>query len=98
MDKVVSEGALPDCFGNLEKVFPMGERGLRETPDDCMYLCPHKTICLREAMAGIKGLNVKEEMVKRREKKGIAGFFERWSKKKNIHTLKKRLEKKDDLC
>ena len=97
MDEAESQETLPGCFGDIEKVFPMGSRGLRETPDDCMYLCPHKTPCLRRAMAGMKGLDVKEEMVSQREKKGALGFFERWSKKKNIHRQKKIMEKKHDI-
>ncbi len=79
----------PECFGDLETVFPMGERGLRETPDDCMYLCAHKTLCLRDAMAGERGVTVKEEMVERDERPGVVGFFERWSKKKRLHREKK---------
>ena len=79
----------PDCFGDLETVFPMGERALRETPDDCMYLCAHKTLCLRDAMAGERGMTVKEEMVARDERPGVVGFFERWSKRKRLHREKK---------
>ncbi len=76
---------LPDCFGELQKVFPMGRHGLRETPDDCMHHCPHKTLCLKQAMSGASGFSVKEEMVERGEKAGAIGFFERWSRKKKLH-------------
>ena len=79
----------PECFGNLEKVFPVTDRGLRETPDDCMYLCAHKTPCLRQALAGDKGTDVEEEMIERREQAGMIGFFERWSRKKKLHRDKK---------
>lgn len=88
-----SERRLPTCFGRLEKVFPVGSRGLRETPDACMYHCPHKTPCLKRAMGGVRGLDVKEEMVERGEKAGNIGFFQRWSRKKNIHRQKINLEK-----
>ena len=74
----------PDCFGNLEKVFPMTPRGLRETPDDCMYFCPCKTHCLKTAMAGSQGKEVKEELVQRSEEAGMIGFFQRWSRKKQL--------------
>ena len=90
----MTDDALPECFGCLEKVFPMGPRGLRETPDDCMYLCPHKTPCLKKAMAGIGGCGVKEEMVQRGEKAGHIGFFQRWSQKKKIHREKMKLDKR----
>jgi hypothetical protein len=80
---------LPECFGTLEKVFPVTERGLRETPDDCMYQCAHKTACLRKALAGRQGAVVEEELIERGEKAGMIGFFERWSRKKKLHRDKR---------
>ncbi|MFH1156844.1 MAG: hypothetical protein V1793_23855 [Pseudomonadota bacterium] len=76
---------MPECFGNLEKVFPVTDRGLRETPDDCMYFCAHKTPCLRKALAGDQGEEVEEELIERSEKSGMISFFERWSRKKKLH-------------
>lgn len=78
----------PDCFGELEKVFPVGRRGLRETPDDCMYHCSFKTSCLRAALAGKQGNSVEEELIQRGEDAGMIGFFERWSRKKRLHSKK----------
>jgi hypothetical protein len=88
----------PDCFGTLKKVFPMGEDGLRHTPRECLP-CLHKTHCLRAAIQGkdglkVKeehqdGLKVKEEHLERAYNSGMVGFFERWSKKKDIHRRKK---------
>jgi len=86
----------PECFGQLEKVFPMGSHGLRQSPESCMA-CVHKTICLRHAMSGTGGINVKEEMVVRGEKAGRIGFFERWSRKKKLHRQKTDLGKKDEI-
>ncbi|MBI9087666.1 MAG: hypothetical protein JEZ12_00440 [Desulfobacterium sp.] len=82
MDNDTSER--PGCFGVLDKVFPMSDRGLRETPDDCMYQCPCKTECLRAAMAGIKGITVQEELIERGEQAGMLNFFQRWSRKKQL--------------
>jgi len=90
------EKSLPDCFGQLEKVFPMGAHGLREPPEPCMC-CSHKTVCLRQAMSGTGGLNVREEMVERGEKAGRIGFFERWSRKKKLHRQKMDLGKKNEI-
>lgn len=84
-----TETELPACFGDLETVFPMTGRGLRETPDDCMYLCAHKTACLRCAMEGERGVQVHEELIERGDKAGMMGFFERWSRKKRLHGRKK---------
>ena len=78
----------PDCFGDLDKVFPMGSHGLRETPDDCMYLCAHKTACLRAAMSGERGIPVRENLIKRNERPGFAGFVQRWARKKSLHKEK----------
>jgi len=82
MDK--EKGEKPVCFGELEKVFPWTKRGLRETPDNCMYLCPCKTQCLRAAMGGEKGVKVHEELIERGEEAGMISFFERWSRKKQL--------------
>ncbi|HSL61960.1 MAG TPA: hypothetical protein VK885_09245 [Desulfotignum sp.] len=76
---------LPPCFGNLEKVFPMQENGLRQTPETCFFHCPVKTRCLRQAMASRDGARVEEELIDRSEQAGIMNFFERWSRKKQVH-------------
>lgn len=76
---------LPDCFGDLNKVFPMGENGLRETPEECFYHCPVKTRCLKRAMGTDKGVQVEEELIERSSKAGLMNFFERWSRKKQVH-------------
>ena len=73
----------PYCYGKLECVFPMGESGLRETPESCM-VCYCKTECLRTAMQGEAGAQVREEKVDRAYAAGMMGFFERWSRKKAL--------------
>jgi len=76
---------LPECFGWLEKVFPMTDSGLRQTPEECFYHCPVKTRCLKQAMATKDGAQVEEEILDRGTKAGTIGFFERWSRKKMAH-------------
>jgi len=78
----------PQCFANLDVVFPMQADGLRVTPEECLR-CVRKTECLRAAMANRNGLRVREEMLDRAYRGGMIGFFQRWSQKKNIHRLKK---------
>ncbi len=63
----------------------MGEDGLRTTPEDCYSNCSVKTHCLRQAMKGPQGIPVQEELITRQEQTGLAGFFQRWSRKKQIH-------------
>jgi hypothetical protein len=79
---------LPECFAELETVFPMGEDGLRHTPESCLA-CLHKTECLRAAVQGRDGLKIQEERIDRAYRSGRISFFERWSKKKKINHQKK---------
>jgi len=74
---------LPDCFGELDIVFPMGDDGLRQTPPTC-FECPHKTECLRAGLRGQAGLKVHEEHIDRSYRAGMISFVERWSRKKSI--------------
>ena len=80
---------LPYCFGNLEEVFPLGEDGLRHTPESCL-VCLYKTRCLRSAMEGAEGLSVREEKLERAYEAGMIGFLDRWSRKKALHKKKKK--------
>lgn len=80
----------PECFGQLEKVFPMTASGLRETPKKCFETCPLKTDCLRTAMTTQQAVNVEEEIIDRGSKTGAIGFFERWSRKKQVHRKKQK--------
>lgn len=74
----------PDCFGQLETVFPVGEGGLRTSPPECIK-CPFCKSCLQQAMAGPEGLKLQEEKVDKAYEYGLIGTLERWSKKKLIH-------------
>lgn len=78
------------CFGDLDTVFPKGNDGLRNTPENC-FACAHKTECLRSAMEGAEGLKVREEYMDRAYASGIMSFLERWSLKKD---LKRRIKEK----
>lgn len=80
-----NENETPKCFGDLEKVFPMTESGLRQTPDECFFHCPVKTKCLQHAMGTKSGAKVEEEIIDRSTKAGVMNFFERWSRKKQMH-------------
>ena len=88
MSKEQNKKKTPECFAKLDTVFPMGNDGLRHTPDTCLA-CPHKTECLRAAIQGRDGLQVREEHVDRAYESGMINFLERWSKKKAISRQKK---------
>ena len=83
----------PYCFGKIENVFPMGEKGFRETPESC-FPCIYKTKCLRAAMDKSGGLKIREENVDKAYEAGMIGFLERWSQKKD---LKRRIKEREDL-
>lgn len=74
----------PYCFGVLDNVFPLGEDGLRCSPESC-FPCVYKTRCLREALEHKDGLKVKHEAVDRAYSSGMIGFVDRWSRKKKLH-------------
>ncbi len=83
----VNKKKFPPCYGDLETVFPMGDAGLRQSPESCMP-CSYKTQCLRKAMAEKGGVSVREEIVDRAYASGRVSFFERWSRKKALSTKK----------
>ena len=74
----------PNCFSDLNKVFPLRSDGLRHTPDICLA-CPSKTECLRAAMKKKQGLKVHAEKIDRAYHSGVMGFLERWAKRKELH-------------
>ncbi|MFZ0612488.1 MAG: hypothetical protein WAM73_09640 [Desulfobacterales bacterium] len=74
----------PYCFSKLDQVFPLGDDGLRHTPESCRP-CLYKTECLRAAMQKSEGLKVHAEKLERAQAAGAIGFLERWSRKKDLH-------------
>ncbi|MGE0086233.1 MAG: hypothetical protein AB7S75_17635 [Desulfococcaceae bacterium] len=87
---ICDNGERPYCFGKMDMVFPMGQDGLRHSPESCM-VCFCKTDCMRTALQGAEGVKVQEEKVDRAYESGMMGFLERWSRKKTLHrNMKKR--------
>lgn len=72
-----------ECFGTLEQVFPMGDKGLREVPAEC-FECPDHTECLRAAMDTPDGIEMRQETVDRAAQAGMMGRLQRWSRKKEL--------------
>ena len=85
----------PYCFGKLNTVFPLGDDGLRHTPESCM-VCRYKTECLREALKKTDGIKVREEKLDRAYTAGMVGFLERWARKKELYRQKQQREKSAD--
>ncbi|MDO9264711.1 MAG: hypothetical protein Q7U02_12145 [Desulfosalsimonadaceae bacterium] len=78
----------PECFGVMDKVFPMTGDGLRHSPQHCME-CESKTECLGTAIRRPAGVKVQEELVDRAYESRTISFMERWSKKKYLDKIKK---------
>ena len=85
----------PYCFGKLNDVFPLGDDGLRHTPESCM-VCRYKTECLRKALTKTDGIKVREEKLDRAYSAGRVGFIERWSRKKELYRQKQLRKKTTD--
>ncbi|MBU1274398.1 MAG: hypothetical protein KJ720_03410 [Proteobacteria bacterium] len=71
----------PACFGDLERVFPNGSKGLREVAAGC-WDCNHRLDCLRVAASGQGGEALAEEKARRGDPEGMVGFMRRWSRRK----------------
>ena len=82
------------CFGDLQKVFPMGDEGLREVPAECNR-CPDRVRCMRQALKTREGLELRSEKLDRAASSGMMGRLRRWSQKKELSRLMKEREKSD---
>ena len=82
-----------DCFGILDKVFPMGSEGLREIADECRP-CQEKVLCLKQAVSTREGIQMRESVLDRAAMGGLVGRLSRWSQKKELNRLKKQEKKK----
>ena len=72
-----------ECFGILEKVFPMGKDGLREIVPEC-FQCPGKKECLQAALNTREGLEFRSGLLERSSTSGLTGRLRRWSEKKAL--------------
>jgi len=73
-----------DCFGVLEKVFPVGKEGLREIVREC-FQCPDRVHCLKEALGSKEGLEMRSRNIDRAETSGMIGRLRRWAQNKELH-------------
>ena len=75
-----------ECFGILDKVFPLGEKGLREIVPEC-FQCPETKLCLKAALTTKEGIEMRTEILDRGASGGLIGRLQRWSRKKELHRL-----------
>jgi len=81
------------CFGILDKVFPVGEKDLREIVPEC-FNCPNRIVCLRAALSSQEGLEMRAALLDRAADRGLVGRLQRWSQKKELSRLLKEGKKK----
>jgi hypothetical protein len=82
-----------DCFGILDRVFPTGERGLREVVPEC-FQCDERVPCLRAALGTRDGLEMRSGVLDRAGATGVMGRLKRWSRKKELSRLIRQEEKR----
>jgi len=75
-----------ECFGDLDKVFPPGEDGLRAVPSECLG-CEDRTQCLKEALNTPKGISLRMERLAQAEEHGLVGKLKRWSRRKALSRI-----------
>ncbi len=72
-----------NCFGILDKVFPMGKEGLREIVQAC-FDCQDRKGCLQYALKTEQGLVFRSKIIDRAPAKGLVARLKRWSDKKDL--------------
>ena len=82
-----------ECFGVLDKVFPLGDQGLREITPGC-FQCTERTPCLKAALHSREGIEMKAEILERAAARGMVSRLQRWSQKKELDRLMKEQGKK----
>lgn len=78
-----------DCFGVLNKVFPLGKEGLREPGLYCTS-CKDRKECLQKALTTDEGLSFRSEMLDRIPAKGFVERIKRWSNRKDLDRQKRK--------
>ena len=85
-----------NCFGILEKVFPMGETGLREIVPAC-FECSDRKECLQKALNTEQGLVFRTEIIERSPPRGLISRLKRWSERKDLNRRLKQVKEKDPV-
>jgi hypothetical protein len=75
-----------DCYGILDRIFPVGKEGLREIVPEC-FNCSYRKACLQAALKTKEGLKLRSEVLDRVPAKGLSGKLRRWSEKKQLSRL-----------
>jgi len=72
-----------ECFGVLDKIFPVNKSGLREIVPEC-FNCSDRIACLKEAIATKEGVEMRLGILERAPTGGLMNRIRRWSQKKEL--------------
>ena len=81
------------CFGILDEVFPVGEKGLREIVPDC-FNCEDRLPCLKEAISTKDGIVMRSDALHRSSNNGFIGRIKKWSHMKELSRETEQREKR----
>ncbi|HDZ23004.1 MAG TPA: hypothetical protein ENH70_00515 [Desulfobacteraceae bacterium] len=82
-----------ECFGIIDRVFPVGESGLREVVPEC-FDCVDRVECLKTALKTSEGIGYREDLLEERSSGGVMGVIRRWSEKKTLSRLREKEREK----
>ena len=85
--------AKKDCFGILDKVFPLSDKGLREIVPKC-FDCSDRIRCLEAALKSKEGIEMRAGILERIPAHGLVDKIRKWSQKKVLNRLVEK-EKKE---
>jgi hypothetical protein len=75
-----------DCFGILDRVFPLSDKGLREIVPEC-FDCSDRIPCLKGALKTKEGIEMRAGIMDRAPSQGLVNKIRRWSQKKDLNRL-----------
>lgn len=82
-----------ECFGILDRVFPISDKGYREVVTEC-FQCPERVPCLKQALATKEGIEMRARILDQAPVHGFMGRVKRWSQKKELSRLAEKENKK----
>ena len=82
-----------DCFGLLNRVFPVSDRGYREVVPEC-FQCPERVACLKQALDTEEGIEMRVQILDQAPVHGVMERIKRWSRKKELTRLAEKRNKK----
>ncbi len=74
---------IKECFGVLDKIFPIDSDGLRKIASQC-HECVEKHKCLKSAISSDEGIEMRSEIISRAPSTGLFDRIRKWSLRKEL--------------